>query len=72
MKPKQSSPIKDEPRGIDFIPKMKSNEKGVSPLIISLEDDSVKHVLESAMTLTFQSLAEIHKLQRKAREVRGG
>lgn len=71
MKQKQSSPIKDEPRGIDFIPKMKSNEKGVAPNI-TLENDSVKQALESAMTLIFQSFTEIHKLQRKAREVRDG
>ncbi|GAG24192.1 unnamed protein product, partial [marine sediment metagenome] len=35
MTKKKSSPIMSEPRGIDFIPKMKSNEKGVSPLNIS-------------------------------------
>ncbi len=71
MKPRKSSPLMSEPRGIDFIPKMKSNEKGVVPSI-TLENNDVKQALESAMTLIFQSFTEIHKLQRKAREVRDG
>ncbi len=70
MKPKQSSPIMSEPGINDFTCRVKS-EKGVAPSI-TLENDDVKKALESAMTLTFQSLVEIHKLQRKAREGRDG
>lgn len=58
MTQKKSPLSKSEPRGIDFIPKMKSNEKGVSPNIISLEDNNVKHPLEDVMTLLFHSLAQ--------------
>lgn len=62
MKQKKSSPHTDE---------LREKTKGVTG-IISLENNDVKKAFESAMTFTFQSLAEIHKLQRKAREVRGG
>ncbi len=67
MKPKKSSPIMSEPRGIDFIPKMKSNEKGVAGIIEGI-DNNVKHPLESVMTCLFKSLAEVHKLKGRERE----
>ncbi len=71
MKPKQSSPKKSEPRGIDFIPKMKSNEKGVAGIIEGI-DSNVKHPLEDVMTLFFKALGEVHKLKGKEREGRDG
>ncbi len=66
MKNKRGSPHVDELGINDFTCRVKP-EKGVDQII---EDCSggVKHPLESAMTLLFQSLAEIHRLQRKARE----
>lgn len=64
MKPKQSSPHKDE------LGKKRKGE--INKLIISLEGDDVKRALESAMTLTFKALGEIEKLRRKARVVRDG
>lgn len=64
MKPKQSSPIKSE------LGKKRKGE--INNLIISLENSDVKQGLQDAMTLYFQSLAEIHKLMRKAREVSDG
>lgn len=70
MKPKQSSPKMSEPGINDFTCRVKP-EKGVAE-IINLENDDVKKALESAMTLIFQSLAEIHKLQRKARRLSDG
>lgn len=67
MKPKKSSPPKSELGKIDFVPKSKEDN-----LIIGLEGEDVKRGLESAMTILFQSLAEIHRLQREAREGKDG
>ena len=64
MKQKKSSPLTSE---------LGEKRKGeFNNLCVSLEGEDVKSVLESAMTLLFQSLSEIEKLRRKARVVRDG
>lgn len=68
MKTKQGSPGKDELGKIDFTPKPK-NEATSN---IGEGDSKVKLGLNDLMTFVFESLAEIEKLQRKAREGRDG
>ena len=73
MKPKQSSPGKDELGKIDFVPTTKPKEAN---LTIGHESSKVKLGVNDLMTLVFHSmnkgLPKLAKLQREAREGRDG
>lgn len=75
MKPKKSSPLKSEPGIMDFIPKMKPTEKGVT-LNIGDEDSKVKLGIGDLMMAFGEAmntgLPRLARLQREAREGRDG